>query len=100
MRQAVINPDADGDVPALEDEVVEEDKEDEGEDAEKEDSSEEEVVRVKEPRNREKPKTQEKKRKSTTEMAQEAYERYLDDSDRGRPLEAKMMRCMEIFLDM
>lgn len=96
MRQAVINPDADGDVPALEDEVVEEDKED----TEKEDSSEEEVVRAKEPRNREKHKTQEKKRKSKTEMAREAYERYLDDSDRGRPLEAKMVRCIDKFLDM
>ncbi|VDI18429.1 Hypothetical predicted protein [Mytilus galloprovincialis] len=66
--QAVINPDAKVDVPALEDEVVEEDSED----AEKGGSSDEEVVRPEEPDNREKAKNQDKKRKSTTEMTREA----------------------------
>ena len=34
------------------------------------------------------------------EIERESYNRYLEDSDKGKVLEGKMMKCMDKFLDM
>ena len=41
-----------------------------------------------------------KKRKTTSELAREAYTSYLGGIERARALENKMMKCMDKFLDM
>jgi len=41
-----------------------------------------------------------KKRKTTSELAREAYTSYLDGIERAKALENKMMKCMDKFLDM
>ena len=41
-----------------------------------------------------------KKMKSTTELARESYEAYLESLERSKRLEAKMDKCMDKFLSL
>ena len=40
------------------------------------------------------------KRKTTSELAREAYTSYIDGIERAKSLENKMMKCMDNVLDM
>jgi aspartate/glutamate racemase len=40
------------------------------------------------------------KRKTTSELAREAYTSYIDDIERAKSLENMIMKCTEILLDM